>query len=690
LQYKQGRAIRPCLFLGYCKNYYRTFKDFVAGNCMHKLAKVRRLTVSDNAVPFLGFLFLLLLLGAFIYLPGINGPFVFDDATNLLYNSYIQVTELSFESLYSAAYSLQAGPLQRPLAMLTFSLNHYLSGGFSNSFPYKLTNITIHIANGLLVFLFLKLILARTIHVQAKETVLPRTGTPELMWLAAALALLWLVHPIQLTSVLYVVQRMTSLSALFTLLALICYLKGRLLALSEKPFGAWLMVIGPVLFGVLGLLSKETTALLPLYILAIELTLFRTETPWCLWRELPSYTRKVVIVVAITATIAALAAIVVYALPNYALRNFTMVERLLTEARVLLFYLSLVLVPRIDHFGLYHDDIEVSTSLIAPWTTLPSVLIVVALLTVAFLWRKRHPLLSLGLLWFFVAHALESTIISLEIAHEHRNYLATLGVWLAVGYFILLARDRLEFRQLWVLFPVLIATFAAVTTLRSSQWENLYSLAQYEVRHHPRSADALNLYGYALAKQGNYPDAAEAFKEASEISPFDPTFLVNYEIARLEAGEPFDAAQQREVLVRIRNNAFAAAVTMALDNMAACVQTTCRKLQPLALHWSTELLREPPPKTDISFLYYLQGVAFDAGGHPEEALGALWRSYEHDRKYLHPLVEIAKINIARRNTAAAAAALDELRKANHGNKHPRNAEIALLEKELTGLHKNVK
>src|SRR3989344_6729863 len=234
---------------------------------------------------------LLLVLWGIVYLPGISGPWIFDDYGNLLHNTYVRVESLNAQYLHRAAYSLEAGPLSRPISMLSFALNYYFAGGFSHTTPFKLTNLAIHVINGLLIFWLSRLIFERLAQINPGSfRQLDRnafTGT----LLAGALALLWLIHPIQITTVLYVVQRMTALSALFTLLALIFYLKGRLRLISGWSNGIWLIIPGLIGFGSLGMLSKENAALLPVFVLLLEFVLFADEKPWCMWHKFSEKTK---------------------------------------------------------------------------------------------------------------------------------------------------------------------------------------------------------------------------------------------------------------------------------------------------------------------------------------------------------------------------------------------------------------
>ena len=134
-----------------------------------------------------------------VYLPGLGGGFAFDDYHTIVDNPSLDIQTLSWDALLDAAMSgVGIGPLARPLAMLSFAANRSVAGLRPEA--YKLTNLAIHALNALLIFGLLRSWLPR---------LAPRAPTA-CAWLIAAL---WALHPINLTAVLYVVQRMTSLSA---------------------------------------------------------------------------------------------------------------------------------------------------------------------------------------------------------------------------------------------------------------------------------------------------------------------------------------------------------------------------------------------------------------------------------------------------------------------------------------------
>ena len=225
---------------------------------------------------------------------------------------------------------------------------------------------------------------------------------------------------------------MTSLATLFLVCGLCLYVAGRLRMLDNRR-GLPLILTGLLVFGGLAIFSKENGALLPLYMLVVEMTLFR-------FRGSKGQADKAVIIFFLATVAIPAGLLLLYlsmhpaaVLGGYSGRNFTLTERLLTESRVLVFYLKMIIMPSITELGLYHDDIAVSRGLLEPPTTLYSLITLSGLLLGALLLLKKRPLVSLGILWFFAGHVLESSIYPLEIAHEHRNYLADYGILLAAS-----------------------------------------------------------------------------------------------------------------------------------------------------------------------------------------------------------------------------------------------------------------
>ena len=625
-------------------------------------------------------------LGALIFLPGKSGPLVFDDASNLLSNSYVQIHSLDLETLYRASTSLEAGPLKRPISMLSFALNHYFAGSFTDSMPYKLTNIAIHAVNGLLLFWMMSLVFLRLSQLELPPRTRSGINQNSYLLLASSVALLWVMHPIQLTSVLYVVQRMTELSGLFTLLALICYLTGRLRMVTNKPGGARLILAGTIFFGALGIFCKETTVLLPAYMLVFELTLFNTEYPWSKWKNLPVKTKATLTLSVFVAGIVILAWGIHYSLPKYAIRDFGMVDRLLTESRILFFYLSLILLPRLNQFSLFHDDIQLSTSLLAPWTTLTSLVGIVFLLVLAFRTRRHQPLLSLGIFWFFSGHLLESTILPLELAHEHRNYLPSLGPILFIVHIINVAYMKLQRRWLWSILPVLVVAVAGVSYMRASQWASDYSLFAYETSHNPNSASIASGFAIRLIEVGKYDEGIQAFRHAALLAPEEPSYLLYMNMFAANARLKFDQAGADETIKRLATGHITASTGQALQYLGDCVLSWCHSLGPSMELWmKTMLNREDQTGVDKNFIYFLLARSLFAQGKVNEAIKAYNLAHETDKNYLHPLFDLAYLYARKGDGDMAMETIRRLKEANRTARYPRTDQIEETEKDIEKL-----
>ncbi|MGZ3236435.1 MAG: hypothetical protein ACXU8A_03575, partial [Burkholderiaceae bacterium] len=364
-----------------------------------------------------------------VYMPGLNGPFIFDDTPNITKNPAVAINDLSIQSLKQAMFSSSSGMLKRPISMLSFSLNYFVSG--FDPYYFKLTNVIIHFAVGLGIFILTILLL----DVYRKQ-VQPALSAAQTYWISLAVAGAWLLHPFNLTSVLYVVQRMTSLSALFMVWGLVMYVWGRM-RLQEEKSGLWHILSSFFIFTPLAMLCKENGALLPMLLLIIEATLFKFQN------NDPKIRRFIKGIFAFTIVLPALFMIGYIALHPHWLpsmyigRDFTLSERLMTETRVIWFYIRLILLPSVSQMGLFHDDIVISTGLLQPVSTLFSIVGLLTLLLISFLLRKKAPLVTLGILFFFAGHILESTVIPLEITHEHRNYLAMYGLLLPLFFHLL-------------------------------------------------------------------------------------------------------------------------------------------------------------------------------------------------------------------------------------------------------------
>ncbi|HSN17705.1 MAG TPA: hypothetical protein VLV87_05800 [Gammaproteobacteria bacterium] len=486
-----------------------------------------------------------------IYLPGVPGDFVFDDFSSILDNPAVTAHHASLAGLLDAMLSAPIGGLLRPLSMLSLILNAQFGG--LDPAGFKLVNIAIHLACGVaLGWLAREILLAQG---RGTGTVPDRR---RIRWLSLATAGLWLVHPLNLTAVLYVVQRETSLSAFFSVLAMLAYLVGRRRR-ADGDGGRLLMWLVTPTAVVIGLLCKETAALVPVYLLVIEFVWLRFQD-----REgNPDRTVQAFFVVFLALPLLGAALLATlkpgFFFASYVGRDFTAYQRVLSECRVVLDYLRWTFVPDLHQLGLFHDDILPSRGLLQPPITLAAVLSVAALLAVAFASRRRFPWLAFGLLWFFGGQLMESTVLPLELVFEHRNYLPIFGLILACTAGLDGLSTRRELGRLApVLGTMVFMVLAVSTAMRAYDWQSELSFARAESRHHPNSVRAVTELQWAylryIISSGDTRLIPEAVRVADQAKALEPGSInqdvgLAYMYAMLKQ---LPAAQQRLRLAAMR------------------------------------------------------------------------------------------------------------------------------------------
>jgi len=484
---------------------------------------------------FLLFAFLLSFI-AFLYAPGLWGDFEFDDLGNIVENQALHVSSLNIDQLRSAAFSGDAGPTGRPITLLTFALNIFFFG--MQPFYFKLVNLLIHLANVALVAVFSSLLLRRVY----------KLNTSTSLFAGLAVAAMWGGHPLNLTSVLYIVQRMTSLSSLFGFVALGLYAWMRQDA--QGTIGIWrvrLVISGILLSLVLSLLCKESGVLFILIILWVELCIFEFRMNGNILRIGNFSVRSLVaIVVSVLGLVVALWIVPPMISPSaFVQRDFTLIERVLTESRVIFMYLGMIFYPTLSGLSLYHDDFLISRSLFDPIQTfVSSAALLMILLSMVLLWNRcRMLVFAFG--WFFIAHILESTVFSLELVHEHRNYFASIGFFLLFVGWVIKLRGRAKL-FLIVLGGGLFLLYSFVTYNRSVVWSNLVDHAAFEAAMHPNSDRANYQMGRVYlklldaTKNKEYGNKAhEYFKKASEsYMPGNGAYFAQIQLAYYLGEQP--------------------------------------------------------------------------------------------------------------------------------------------------------
>jgi tetratricopeptide (TPR) repeat protein len=328
---------------------------------------------------------------------------------------------------------------------------------------------------------------------------------------------------------------MASLAAMFTLLGILFYLKARMSQrLKTRIFCACVACIAFVF----AVASKENTVLFPIALLLLE---------WAFFNDLRTRFSKKTILICLVLFIVFVGLLGIFIsgnnslfffLKGYENRPFTLTERLLTEPRIIIFYLSQIVYPVTTRLSITHD-INLSTSLISPWTTLPAILIILSIIIFAFTQLHKRPWLGFPLLFYFLYHLIESTIIPLELIFEHRNYLPTFFLFLpvSIGIYKLFAyydKNSFMYYVLSVFLCLLLIIIGLGTYSRNLDWKTNETLWKDAVEKAPNMARPLQNLANCYYRQGKYNHSIELNKKA--IGLYDPKpkfsrYLSYYNIA---------------------------------------------------------------------------------------------------------------------------------------------------------------
>jgi protein O-mannosyl-transferase len=371
----------------------------------------------------------------------------FDDEPNITDNPNLHMKELAWEQINKALKSDRNNPhfFYRPVACLSFALNHYFGG--LDVFGYHLINLIVHYLSSFFLFLFI----LNTLNLPS----LKGRYSSNAYAIALLATLLWAINPIHTQAVTYIVQRMAALAAMFYILSMYFYLKARTAA-GTRPKIAFLVSCG--LSFLLALGSKENAAMLPMSLFLYEAIVIQEDTKLFFRRNLKWF----ILICSIIALVGVFyfyfkqGAIFSF-LKGYEHRPFTMAERLLTQPRVFIFYITLLLYPMPNRLSIAHS-FEVSTSLFEPISTLFAILFIVGLITISVLLLRKRPLFAYCILFFIVNHLIESTIFSLELVFEHRNYLPSMlfFVPVSVGFCYLLEHFAHRRRMKYILSAFIV------------------------------------------------------------------------------------------------------------------------------------------------------------------------------------------------------------------------------------------
>jgi tetratricopeptide (TPR) repeat protein len=454
-----------------------------------------------------------------------------DDRPNIVDNTYLHLESLEPQKIVNTLYTNPHNPEKlrkrpyRPVACLTFALNWYF--GRDNVFGYHVVNLTIHLLTAYWLFLSVKM-LFRTPRLKDECS-----GDP--VRIASLTSVLWAVHPIHTQAVTYIVQRMALLAAFFYILGLYAYIRARLSQGRAKPM-LWLAACTGFYF--LGVFSKPNAAMLPLAIVLLEVVFFQDLADKRIRKAVFLFGSVVAILVLAIGSILFLKGDLLSILHHYDSRTFSLSERLMTQPRIILLYLSQMVFPLPARFSIAHD-IVVSSSLIHPWTTLPSMAFILSLIGFSVLQAVKRPILSFAILFFFLNHIIESSVIGLELIFEHRNYLPSLFLFLPIAWGLdqLLSRYRKESKAVYtsIVFCIAAVVFflSASTYIRNQVWKDDITLWMDAVEKAPNNARASNILAIKLA-WGDHSRHPKRYDLALEL--FEKSLKMNLPRKDVKAG----------------------------------------------------------------------------------------------------------------------------------------------------------
>ena len=437
-----------------------------------------------------------------IYSNSFHAVWHFDDFDNVGNNPGVHVRSLTWEELHKTFFI--KGRISRPVAYFTFGLNYYFGG--LEVFGYHVVNFMIHLLAALFLFLFLN----ETLRLPSLRD---RYGEKAFV-ISFIATLLWAVNPVQATSVTYLVQRMSSMAGLFFVMALLFYVRGRTAPSRSKAAVFFTLC---VLAFVLAVGSKENAVMLPVVLWLYDLFFIQGLTARNIRKNLIILAPVLFSVIAIGLTYKGFSSLI----QGYDTRPFSMTERLMTQPRVIFFYLSLLFYPISSRLTLLYDA-DISRSLLEPWTTLPAIAALFTAITLAVLCARRWPLLSFCVLFFFINHVVEGSFIPLEMVYEHRNYIPSMMLFLPVAVGVVAAFRRFSYNRAYQAVILAALVFIIVdqghtTYMRNDILSDEKTLWLDNLDKAPNSSRVHALLGKTLLNEGGHQQALWEFQEALRL-----------------------------------------------------------------------------------------------------------------------------------------------------------------------------
>ena len=405
-----------------------------------------------------------------IYSNTFHASWHFDDISNIVNNKALHLTKLSWQNIKNSFFAppSQTKELYRPVACLSLALNYYF--GKANVLGYHIINISIHFLAAIFLFLFIY-------HTLNLPLLKARYGMNS-YFIALLSTILWAINPIQTQAVTYIVQRMASMAGMFYIISMYLYVKGR--TATQNPAKIILFILCAISI-LLAFGSKENAIMIPATLFLYDLLLIQGISRERLKKQLTIFLVGAILAIIICVIYFAFSDATLSSFFSlYEERPFTPWERLITQPRIIIFYISLLLYPMSTRLCIEHD-IAISNSLFDPITTILSIMLIVGIVIGAIFISKRRPFIGFSILFFFLNHIIESSILPLELIFDHRNYIPSLLFFVPISIGLINALRYFSYKQsmqtiIAISIVLIIVGEGHATFMRNFTWRNEKSL----------------------------------------------------------------------------------------------------------------------------------------------------------------------------------------------------------------------
>jgi protein O-mannosyl-transferase len=489
-----------------------------------------------------------------VYANTLNSPFQWDEDEFLVNNPIVNNLHYFASPSDAKGFQYYGHLVERYIGYLTFALNCKIHG-FSVQ-GYHIVNVTIHIANSVLVYLLI-LLTFRTPFFAINDS---RVTLHDSRFLIAFFsAMLFAVHPLQTEAVTYVFQRFVPLAALFSLMSLTSYVQSRLAAGSQQRFLFYCIAL---ISALLAMKTKEIAFTLPVVIAVYEFLFFRD-----------TLKRRIIFLAPMLLTMSIIPLTLIYLkvtmgmgkhdLPGVSYAVLSRGEYMLTQLRVIVTYLRLLLIPVNQNFD-YDYPVYKSvfdTQVILSFLFLSTLfgLGIYLIRSSCFTSSVPRPLrlIGLGILWFFITLSVESSIVPLDrLIDEYRVYLPSVGISIAIVTGLFLIKERMQSlkagKVIIALLVIVSGVFAIATYERNLVWGDKIGLWEDTVNKSAGSAEAHYTLGVAYKNQDMPHKAMEQYLLAVNLRPDYVEAHNNLGVIYKTFNMPDKALEQFLIVIKLR------------------------------------------------------------------------------------------------------------------------------------------